>query len=591
MSLTLGCYGDAYARTPIIDRLAGEGVRYTHAFASAPVCSPVRSGIITGQYASSLGTQRLRSAFPVPSTVRPFTETLRRAGYFCVNNVKTDYNVENEAELIRAAWDESSARAHWRNRPSGRPFFAVMNLMTTHQSRASVWPFERFEREVASRLQPEERHHPAHAPLPPYYPDTPEARRTVARHYDCVRVMDQEVGALLGQLEDDGLAEDTIVFFYSDHGSGLPRGKRVLHDSGLQIPLIIRFPERLGHLAPGRPGTTTRRLVSTIDLGPTVLALAGVPVPQNHQGQPFLGPAAGKPRRAVFGTRDRVDEVFDLSRSVRDERYLYIRNFMPHLSWMPPEAYSDQSSMRREFRLLAAAGRLNAAQLTYAAPRRALEELYDTRDDPHQIHNLVGSLEHEGTLLRLRVTLQNWILQTRDAGFASEAEAGNLTDGDGPPLQWAAKDTLYPLKRLMEAAGLVGRPDSEPLQAALLSDAHPLLRYWGAVGLHAAVDVSDMGRTTLRRALTDSSPEVRIEAAAALASLDSSSAPLEVLQRELRSERGELALAAARALELLGERAAPARSTMREVLAKVEDREGDLWMFVRFSLSAALAGD
>jgi len=590
MSLNLGCYGDEYASTPAIDRFAREGVRYTHAFASAPVCSPVRSGIITGLYATSLGTQRLRSAFPAPAPVRPFTEGLRRAGYYCVNNVKTDYNLQNEVAFIRAAWDESSAQAHWRKRPSGRPFFAVMNLMTTHQSRASVWPFEQFEREVASRLKPEQRHDPAQAELPPYYPDTPEVRRTVARHYDCVSVMDQEVEALLNQLQEDELADDTIVFFYSDHGSGLPRGKRVLHDSGLQIPLIIRLPDRLRHLGAGLPGSTTARLVSTVDLGPTVLALAGVSIPEPMQGQPFLGRGAGEPRRTVFGARDRVDEAFDLSRSVRDERYLYIRNFMPHLSWMPPEAYSDQSPMRRELKRLAATGLLNAAQLTYASPRRPLEELYDVRSDPHQINNLADSPGHQATLLRLRAALQNWIRQTRDAGFASEAEAWSLTDREGPPRHWAANDTLYPLNRLMAAADLVGRPASEPLQVALLSDAQPLLRYWGAVGLHAAEDVSDPGRTALRRALTDVSPEVRIEAAAALAALEGSSAALEVLQRELQSERGESVLAAARALELLGPRTASARSTMREVLATVEDREGDLWMFVRFSLSAALAG-
>jgi arylsulfatase A-like enzyme len=590
MSPTLGCYGDTYADTPAIDQLAREGVRYTQAFASAPVCSPVRSGIITGHYATSLGTQRLRSTFPVPADVRPFPEALRHAGYFCANNVKTDYNLYDESAFIRAAWDESSAQAHWRNRPVGRPFFAVVNLMTTHQSRTSVWPVGQFEEEVAFRLKPEERHDPVKAPLPPYYPATAEVRRAVARHYDCVSVMDREVSLLLRQLEEDDLADNTIVFFYSDHGSGLPRGKRVLHDSGLQIPLIIRFPERFRHLAPGAPGTISARLVSTIDLGPTVLALAGLPVAASLQGRPFLGGSATAPRRALFGARDRVDEAFDVSRAVREDHFLYIRNFMPHQSWMPPEAYSDQSPMRRELKRLAAAGELNAAQLTYAAPRRAREELYDTAHDPHQIHNLAGDPEHEGTLLRLRATLQNWILETRDAGFAPEAEAAALTSSAGPPRHWACADEFYPLGQLLAAADLVGRPGAEPVQIALLSASNPCLRYWGAVGLHAAEQISADGRAALHQALADPAPEVRIEAAAALVAQDNSADGLNVLQRELGSDSAEVVLAAARSLELLGDDAAGARSALRHALDLAENRDGDLWMFVRFSLNAALEG-
>ena len=253
MSATLGCWGDAYASTPHIDALAKESVIYTRAFATAGVCSPARSCLITGCYATTLGTQRLRSEFPIPDYMRGFPALMREVGYHCTNNVKTDYNTSNLQAIVKASWNESSAQAHWRSRKEGQPFFAVFNHMTSHQSRTMVMPFEQFEKQVQSHLEPQRIHDPQQAPIPPYYPDTPLMRKSVARYYDCVSVMDQEVGALLKQLEDDGLADDTIVFFYSDHGSGMPRHKRALLDSGLHVPLLIRFPPKYRHLAPAQP--------------------------------------------------------------------------------------------------------------------------------------------------------------------------------------------------------------------------------------------------------------------------------------------------------------------------------------------------
>ncbi len=269
MSPNLGCYGDPYARTPHLDAFARESVRYTRAFATAPVCSPARSCLITGMYATSLGTQRLRSQFPVPKNVRGFAALLRAAGYYTSNNVKTDYNLRNEPAFIRDCWNDCSTKAHWRGHRPGQPFFAVFNFMTTHQSRASVWSREQFEKEVGSQLAPAERHDPAKAPLPPYYPDTLEAHQAWARYYDCITVMDKQVGELLGQLAADGLANDTIVFFYGDGGMGMPRGKRCLWDTGLQVPLLVRFPKAFQEFAPKAPGTTTDRLVSFVDFAPT----------------------------------------------------------------------------------------------------------------------------------------------------------------------------------------------------------------------------------------------------------------------------------------------------------------------------------
>lgn len=591
LSPNLGCYGDAYARTPHLDAFARESVRYTQAFATAPVCSPARSCLITGLYATSLGTQRLRSQFPVPSSVRGFAALLREAGYYTANNVKTDYNLRDERAFIRDCWNDCSPRAHWRGRKPGQPFFAVFNLMTTHQSRASVWTHEQFEKEIGSQLAPADRHDPARAPLPPYYPDTPEARRTWARYHDCITVMDQQAGALLQQLAHDGLAPNTIVFFYGDNGMGLPRGKRCLWDTGLREPLLVRFPENFQKLAPAAPGGTTDRLVSFVDFAPTVLSLCGAKIPSPMQGVAFLGAVAGQPREYVHGARDRVDEVFDLSRSVRDKRFLYIRNFMPHLSWMPPECFSDSSAFRREFRRLATEGKLNAAQLSYAAPRKPLEELYDTDADPHQIHNLANTPAHRAILEKLRRALREWLLTSRDAGFLTEPQIWERLGATGTPFELARDDAKYPLARLLDAADLVGRPEAVPQQAKLLRDPDDGLRYWAAVGLHAAGTNAAPALAALRAALKDSSAVVRIEAAAALVELGETNEPLQLLEKELRSTQSDVALHAARALQLLGDQAQPAWPAMRELLERARRDEktlGDPAMYLRFSLESAL---
>lgn len=593
MSPNLGCYGDDQALTPRLDAFAREAVRYDRAFATAPVCSPARSCLITGMFATSLGTQRLRSQFPVPAEFQAFTTALRAAGYHCANHVKTDYNLRDEAAFIRAAWDESSTTAHWRSRRAGQPFFAVFNFMTTHQSRTSAWTHDEFEREVGSQLSPGERHDPRRMTPPPFYPGTDEARIAWARYHDCITLMDRQAGELLDQLEIDGLAGDTIVFFFADHGMGMPRGKRCLQDSGLRVPLLIRFPPKWAHLAPSAPGTSTSRLVSFVDFAPTVLSLCGLEPPAHFQGSAFLGAHEKAPRAFVHGARDRVDEAFDLSRSVRDPRWLYIRNFMPHLSWMQPEGYSDTSTFRRELKRLAAAGRLNAEAMTYAAPHRALEELYDTGADPHQLHNLADDPAHSGVLERMRAELRRWQLATRDTGFLTEPQMWDRLGGNGTPWRLARDHTLYPLPRLLEAADAGGRPEAAARQQTWLRDPDDGLRYWAALGLHAQPALDPSSLAALRAALEDPSTTVRIEAAAALATHGAPEAALPVLTAALDSASPETVLHAARALELLGAAAQPAHAAMRARLetaraAEADTKEDIFSLFIRFALEAAL---
>lgn len=588
MSPTLGFWGDAYSRTPNLDRFARESVRYTHAFATAPVCSPARSCLITGVYATTLGTQRLRSLFPIPETIRGFPSYLKKAGYYCTNNVKTDYNTSASERLIRESWDENSAKAHWRSRAPEQPFFAVFNNMVTHQSRSMVWSYKDFQDKVQSRLAPGEIHDPAKAPVPPYYPDTPVVRKTIARYYDCVTVMDKDTGRILRDLEEDGLAGNTIVFYFSDHGSGMPRHKRLLLDSGMHVPLLVRFPEKYRTLAPAAPGESLDRLVSFVDFPPTVLSLTGLDIPEAMQGSAFLGPAAGAPRRYVYGARDRVDEAYDVARSVRDHRHLYVRNYMPHLSYNQPSAYSDQGEIRNEITRLEAEGKLSGAQRAYAGPTRPVEELYDVQKDPRQITNLAGSPELAGVLREMRGRLKTWMIESRDIGFLAEADAWAGSTWV-TPYEIARSPVLYPQERILETASLVGRGLSAAAeQIRRLKDPDPAVRYWAAVGLTALGERSVEVRRALTQAVKDQSATVRIEAAGALARQGDVNTALGVLRGDLKGRDLDAALQACRTLELLGEAARPAIPAMKAAAGRSKNGKGDRHMFLRFSTGAFL---
>ncbi|MBN2451469.1 MAG: sulfatase-like hydrolase/transferase [Lentisphaeria bacterium] len=582
-----GFCGDAYAVTPHLDRLATESVHYRHAFATAPVCSPARFCLISGLYAHAFGTQRLRSRFPVPDWVCGLPSFLRAAGYYCTNNVKTDYNTAAEPRLVRESWDVCSGKAHWRGRAPGQPFFAVFNLTQTHQGPTNVLPQEQFERTIASTLTSQERHDPARAAVPPYYPDTPSVRRIMARVYDCITAMDRRAGTILTELAEDSLADDTLVFFYPDHGQGIPRGKRTLYDSGLRVPLLIRFPPRLRHLAPAGPGSSCDRLVSFVDFGATVLSLADVPLPAHLQGTAFLGHAAGPERQWVYGARDRVDEAIDLSRSVRDQRYLYIRNYMPHLSWNAPEGYSDRSELRREITRLAQENRLDAAQLTYAGRTKAPEMLFDSLADPHQIQNLAEGPAARPVLERRRGALREWLLGIRDLGFMPEWRAAQLCAG-GRPLREAADAEAYPFERVFETAEWVGRPDTTSKLASRLADADCSVRYWAAIGLRAAGAAAAAHGEALRQALEDPCPPVRIEAAGVLADRGDAAA-LKVLSAAVVSSDPQEAVHAARTLQLLGPMARNALPAMKEALDRSKGGRAEGSMYIRFALEPAIA--
>ncbi|MBP8256415.1 MAG: sulfatase-like hydrolase/transferase [Opitutaceae bacterium] len=589
MSPNLGCYGDRTAHSPNIDAFAKTAVRYTRAFSAAPVCSPSRATLITGVCANSLGNPHLRCEFSLPEGFEGYAAYLRKAGYYTTNNVKTDYNLRDEARYVREWWNESSDKAHWRNRTPGQPFMAVFNIMDTHQSRSSAWPEEQFEREIASQLSPGERTDPAKVTVPPFYPDTPASRKAMARYYDCIAVMDHKVGAILRELEADGLADDTIVFYYSDHGMGMPRGKRLLHDSGMHVPLLIHFPKKWARYAPGAPGSTVDRLVSFVDFAPTLLSLAGVPIPKHFQGSAFLGDAAKPARRYVFGARDRVDEAFDTARSVRDARWLYIRNFRPHLSWGPPESYSDTSPFRVELLAEAAAGRLGKGPTAWLAPTRPLEELYDTQADPFQIRNLAADPARHAELKRLRAALHDWLIEIRDATFVTEEEVMQHTGG-GSPYSWVRSGDDYPLERILKVAGMVGNPAAAADQRASLKDDNSIIRYWAAVGFSANRKAARASRAELLPLLKDPSAAVRIEAAGALLATDDVKTAAQVLLRETLGKDLNAALHAARTLELAGEPARPFLPELRVrwTTAKSRWQKSYLEYYISMALGALI---
>ncbi len=580
ISPNLGCFGDSYAITPHLDRLATQGVRYRRAFATASVCTPARSCLITGVYASSLGTQHLRGPAPLPKQVRCFTEYLREAGYYCSNNVKEDYNFATPP----GAWDESSPQADWRKRKPGQPFFSVFNFTTTHQGQIRLAEKQFAQR--TARLAPHERHDPAKAPLPPYYPDTPVVRRDVARLYDLITAMDKQAGDLLRQLEEDRLSEDTIVFFYSDHGTGLPRHKRWLYDSGTHVPLIVRFPEKYAHLAPGKPGTTIDRLVSFVDFAPSVLNLAGLEIPSHMQGRPFLGRAAAQPRQYVFAIRDRVDEVYEFSRTVRDRRYRYIRNYLPHRPRMQYSTYSEQTPTRREFRRLAAEGKLAAAPKEFLSPTKAPEELYDTQNDPHEIRNLAKSPGHGETLQRMRRVLRQWMIETRDTGLLPEAEM-HLRSAGQSPYDMARQTDKFPVAGILDAAELVGQgPSSHGPVIALLGDPDSAIRYWAVTALAVMGADARPDAGGLTRALADPSASVRLCAAEALCRLGREKAALPVLVEGLQHDDQRVRLQAAISLAAIGEKARPAVPQMKRALA--DKSQGSHAQYTRWALAYAL---
>ena len=527
----LGAYGDTFAVTPNLDALARESVRYTQAFAYTGVCAPSRSCLITGVYPLRLGSHHMRSTARLPPAVKPFPTYLRAAGYYASNNVKEDYNFATPA----GAWDESSKDAHWRKRAPGQPFFAVFNFTVTHQSQ--IFCDDATYAKNTSRLTPAQRRDPARVTVPPFHPDTPEFRREWARHYENVTAMDYQVGDMLAELERDGLAEDTIVFFFSDHGTGMPGVKMWAWGPSLQVPLLVRFPRKWQHLAPANAGTAIDRLVSFVDFAPTVLSLAGVEAPPYFQGHAFLGRATGAPRDLIFGGKDRQGEAVDLVRYVRDRRFQYLRNFHPHVPHGQYMSYNWQHASMRAWEQLHHQGKLSGPTERFFAVPKPSEELYDVQADPWQVRNLAGDPAYAQEITRLRGALVAQMRAAGDLGLLPEREL-HARSAATSPYAIATDSRLNPFDALEAAANLANRldPKSTPELAALLRAEDPAVRWWGALGLVGLGTAAGPAKPALLAAIRDTSPDVRLAAAEALIQMGEVEPALAVLEAALRAD-------------------------------------------------------
>jgi len=499
----MGCYGDTFATTPHLDKLAARGMRYSHAWSVAPVCAPARTTIITGIYPSSSGALHMRSEVKLPEAMRLFPQFLRDAGYYCTNHAKEDYNLQGTGKV----WDESSNKAHWRNRGDGQPFFAVFNFTETHESQV------RAARHKAI-------HDPAKVPLPPYWPDTPDVRRNWAQYYDNLTIMDYKAGELLAELEKDGLAADTIVFYFGDHGPGMPRCKRSACNSGLRVPLIVHFPDKWKPLAPQgyAAGTASDRLVSFVDLAPTMLSLAGLPVPSWMQGRALAGPLAGPDPEFIYGMRDRMDERYDPVRSVRDRRYVYVRNYFPHRPGGQHNAYMFETPATRVWHQLFTEGKLNAAQSAYWLPHPP-EELFDLTTDPHEVTNLAADPAQREALDRLRAAHVAHERSVRDVCLLPEAEMHRRA-GTSAPFTMGHDDSRFPLEAILRTAQRASSGKSSDLGELrdALNASDPAVRWWAVMGhLMHGKDAAAAATERLTTRLKDENPSVRIAAAEVLA--------------------------------------------------------------------------
>ena len=505
----LGCYGDAVAKTPNLDALADRGMVFDIAWSNYPVCAPARTTIISGMYAVANGAGHMRCSRPLPAGVPMFPQLLREAGYICTNQKKEDYNHPKPGQV----WDKVVKKAPFGVDQGGSqkrnsPFFAVVNHTGTHESKIRNRPHQAVT-------------DPQSVQLAQYWPDRPEVRQDWAQYYDNIAKMDQWVGSQLKQLDQAGLAEDTIVVFFGDHGSGMPRHKRYAGDSGMRVPMLVYFPEKYKHLAPAgyQPGKHSKELVGFIDLAPTTLSLAGIEPPSYMQGDAFAGAHRQSPAKFLYGFRERMDERPDLSRSLRDERYLYIRNYMPHLPAGQHVNYQMQTPTTRVWREMYDAGQLNAIQRQFWEARPA-EEFYDLEKDPEETVNLIDDKNYQREIKRFREAHRQKTIEIRDPGFIPESMLHEIAQQPGNVAGFCADPEGYQIKLYFDVANLAAQTKGPvPLSLLPLAESQdPILKYWLAIAfLSRGKKACQEHIAILEKLMADINPSVAVAAAEALA--------------------------------------------------------------------------
>ena len=562
----MGCYGDAYATTPNVDALAAKGMLFKHAWSCAPVCAAARTTIIAGMYSPSTGGEHMRSMVPMPKGTKMYPQFLREAGYYCTNNSKEDYNLEKP----EGVWDESSGKANWKNRKDGQPFFAIFNETCSHESQIRKLPHTAI-------------HDPAKVRVPAYHPDTPEVRQDWAQYYDKVTEADASAGERLKELAEAGLAEDTIVFYYADHGSGMSRNKRWPSNSGLQVPMVVYFPPKWQHLAPKEyaAGVKSDRLVSFVDLAPTLLSIIGVQPPEWMQGHAFAGKYQSEPQPFIYGFRGRMDERYDCVRSVTDGRYVYLRNYMPHLSQAQHVSYQFETPSTRAWKKLFDEGKLTPEQSIFWKEPKDAEELYDLQSDPDEVYNLAASPDHAATLEKMRKAQEDLAMKIRDAGMIPEGEMHHRSEGT-TPYDMAHDEKLYPLARILKSAGEASSMKADAIAdlKAGFTDGDSTIRYWSAMGmLMRGPSGVSAAHDELVKAAKDSSTYVQVAVNWALAKHGSDAdrtmaLPLLVSLANWSQHDVFTSISALNAIGDLGDKAKPIAEQLKTLPAKGESPDG-----------------
>ncbi|MDC0935685.1 sulfatase-like hydrolase/transferase [Pirellulales bacterium] len=533
----IGCYGNAEARTPRIDALAAEGFLFSYAYSNAPVCAVARSTILNGAYAVTQGTQHMRSRYRTSAELKPYVSYLRERGYYCTNRSKTDYNQQGADKQI---WDECSNRAHYKNRPEGAPFFAIFNLTDCHES--SLFPEKVAQNRQRDFIPPQTRLDPSKLSLPPYLPDLAEIRSDFAIYYDTLQSTDGRVGKLLDELAEQNLADNTIVFYYSDHGGPTPRGKRYLKDTGVHVPMIVRIPPRLRDWAPWEPGEQVDELVAFVDLAPTALSLAGVAKPKQMQGRAFLGPDREAPpaKQTVFLYGDRFDELIGMRRGITDGRLKYIRRFLPHVPAAPYSLYQFSMPGWIAWRDAWQSGQLEGRHKSIWKSSQPVEELFDTESDPWEIRNLAGDPEYAERLSQMRSALRKTMSETRDSGVIPEALFAEVA-GDASIYDYTSEHPGE-MRNALDLAFVASDGDPGRLDelVAALESKDPVLRYWAATGCAVLGNAASSTAAKLKHRLDDPASAVRTAAAWALYAVGDigagRAALIAELNRELRDE-------------------------------------------------------
>jgi N-sulfoglucosamine sulfohydrolase len=499
----IGSYGNDQAKTPRVDALAKEGILFENAYSNAPVCAVARATVLTGVYSPTLGAQHMRSRHPIPEKYRPNVEYLRAAGYYCTNRRKTDYNFAGDDDSY---WDDSSGTGHYKNRPEGKPFYAFVSVAVSHES--SLFKNKPLE---PKRLKPEE------IDLPPYLPDLPEIRKDYARYHDRITDMDTQIGQLLDQLEREGLAEDTIVIYSSDHGGILPRGKRYLNETGVKVPMIIRIPKKFQHLSPFKPGERVTEPISFVDFSPTLLSLAGTEIPGQMQGRALLGKSRVEPASDEMELlyADRFDEYYGMRRGLTDGKWKYIRNFNPHLPLAPYSSYQFGQPGWGAYKKAFEEGKLKPEYSAIWKAPEISEQLFDLSADPWETKNLATDPAHSKKLIAMRNRLKETMRQATDTGLVPEPLFDDLADG--ATIADYVQSENFDMNAVLDLAFVASsqNPANLPLFKEKLASPDPVQRYWAAMGLVALGEKSESAADALMPILEDQHTVIRTVAAEA----------------------------------------------------------------------------